>query len=113
MDYEPSCRSASIAGAWCAIGIVPFGPWLDDHQSFSVLANNLLWLVAFALFVAVPGYFFVIGKDTGPFSRTWFLDPEQRAEYATVARRMFCWFVSAGVFGSFWSYGLTYFLRSP
>lgn len=112
MDYQPSCWSATFAGVWGALGMVPFELWMDHHQSTSVLVNNLLWLAAFVVFLAVPGYFFVIGQNSGPFSRTWFLDPEQRNKNATVIRRMLCWFLSAALFGSLWSIGLTYILRS-
>lgn len=112
MDYEPSCRSASVAGVWFALGIVPFELWIDHHQSASGLINNLLWLIASVVFLVAPSYFLVIGQNTGPFSRTWFLDSEQRAEYAAIVRRMFCWFLAAAIFGSLWSYGLTYFLTS-
>jgi len=108
MEYQPSNRSASIAGIWCALGMVPFEHWMNVHANKDVLVNNMLWLLFFAIFLAIPVFYLVIGRNTGPFSQTWFLDPVERAQYAVVVRRMLCWFLSAGIFGSAWSLLLSF-----
>jgi len=70
---------------------------MTHHRFDSALPYNLLALVAGVIFLFVPGFFFVIGLNTGAFSRWWFTDPAERARYAIVVRHMFIWFVSAGV----------------
>ncbi len=101
MDAAP--RSAAIAGAWAVFGLVPFEAWMDRQQAFSVTVHNVLWLLAFTIFVAVPGYFMVLGAGQEPFRRDWFTDPEQRARYAVVTKRMLVWFVAAGMVGIVWA----------
>lgn len=55
------------------------------------------------VFLFIPVYYLVLGKATEAFDRLWFIDPEERARYAVVVKRMLIWFVTAGVVGSFWS----------
>lgn len=107
MEMVPSQRTAALAGVWCVFGIVPFEHWANQ-QHMSTLEHNIAWLVAVATFLVVPGAYFVVGRDNEPFSRTWFLDPEQRARHSVIARRMLWWFLSAAIFGSIWSGLLSY-----
>ena len=97
-----SRTSAALAGAWAVLGLIPFEFWMDDHSPDSVVAHNVLWLAALAVFLFVPFYFFVIGRSP-TFSRTWFLDGEERKAYGAIVRRVLVWFLSAGVCGSIWS----------
>lgn len=99
MNDEPTNRSAAVAGIWSAVGLVPCESWMDHHAPISVLTNNIFWLIACAVFLAIPSYFLVIGRNTRPFSRTWFLDAKQRSEYAVVSRRMLSWFLSCAISG--------------
>jgi hypothetical protein len=103
MHIEASHKSAAIAGAWTVFGLVPFEMWMDHHKTPSVLANNVLWLAATAVFFFVPCYLLVLGHGNEPFSRTWFLDPEERARYGVIVKRVLIWFVSAGAVGVVWS----------
>src|ERR1035437_1294754 len=103
MKIKATSSTAVIAGVWTVFGLVPFEAWMDHHLAQSAMSNNLLWLLAFVTFLGLPGYFLVIGSDNEAFSRTWFLDTEERARYGVIAKRMFIWFVSAGAFGSLWS----------
>jgi hypothetical protein len=103
MKITASPKTAAIAGIWSALGLVPLDPWLEAHRSISVLSHNVVFLVVTAVFFFLPGYFLVIGHGNQPFSQTWFLDSQQRAHYAIIVRRMFVWFVSAGVTGMLWS----------
>ncbi|MBS0176218.1 MAG: hypothetical protein JSR64_19475 [Nitrospira sp.] len=104
MPIEASQKSAALAGAWASFGLVPTESWLDLHKNtMPVASSNVLWLIAALVFFLVPGYMFVIGSSSAPFSRLWFLEPEERARYAVVAKRMFVWFVSAGATGVLWS----------
>src|SRR5437870_7166749 len=108
MTIKATQCTAAIAGAWAAFGLVPFEMWMHRHSGGSQLSNNLLWLSAAVVFFLLPGYFLVLGSDNEPFSRTWFLDPEERARYAVITKRVFVWFVSAGAIGSLWSLLLSY-----
>ena len=108
MHIEASHRSAAVAGAWTVFGLVPFEMWIDHHKANSVFANNVLWLAATAVFFLVSCYFLVIGSGNEPFSRTWFLDREERARYSVIVKRMFVWFVSAGAVGVVWSAVLSF-----
>jgi hypothetical protein len=100
---EATPKSAAIAGAWAVLGLVPFEAWIEHHSFLSVAVHNVLWLAAIAVFFAVPSYFMVLGAGQEPFRRDWFADPEQRARYAVVTRRMLVWFFSAAVVGTIWS----------
>jgi hypothetical protein len=91
-----------LAGAWCVFGFVPFETWMS-RQHMTVLANNLFWLCAALVFLIVPFVYLVLGRDTKPFSRTWFMDSEERARYWVVVQRMLFWFLGASVFGILWS----------
>jgi hypothetical protein len=80
---------------------------MDRHSPASTLGSNILWLVALAVFLFVPAYFFVFGKHQ-PFSPNWFTDKAERTRYAIIGKRMFVWFITAGVVGSIWSLLLGY-----
>ena len=103
MPIEATSKTAAIAGVWSVLGFVPFDAWLDYHKSISVLSHNVIFLVVGAVFLFIPGYFLVIGQGNEPFSRTWFLNKEERVRYGIVFRRMLGWFISAGAFGLVWS----------
>jgi hypothetical protein len=102
MTAEPTNKTASLAGAWSAFGFVPL-ELLINHRALSVLEQNLYWLCGFIVFLIVPMIYFVVGRNNAPTSRTWFLDPGQRAQRLIIAKRGFCWLVSAGLVGSIWS----------
>ena len=102
MPIVPTHKTAMLAGAWCTFGFVPFETWMN-HQHMSVLENNLSWLCAALVFLFVPSVYLVIGRDNEPFSRTWFMNPEERARYWVIVKRMLFWFLGASVFGVLWS----------
>ena len=110
----PSHRSATYAGAWTALGAVPWDTWMSQQLkgNHDVLVTNLITLSFFAVFLFVPVYYFVIGTNTGLYSRLWFLDPKQRAAYWVISKRMFCWFAGAAVFSAIWSLTLWVMLRA-
>jgi hypothetical protein len=99
MYIEPTNRTAAIAGIWSSMGLVPFDAWIEQAKFGSVLTYNLMWLSGSAVFFFLPVLFFVIGRNTGAFSRAWILDHKERAAYWIVVKRMFVWFVSAGAAG--------------
>jgi hypothetical protein len=105
VTIEPSYRTAAIAGAWAAFGIVPYDAWDKTHPTTDSLLRSLLLVAAFFFFV--PFYYLVVGSNSVFFRRTWFLDPQERARYGIVARRMFVWFVGAVVTGIEWSLSLS------
>ncbi|WP_445289531.1 hypothetical protein [Variovorax atrisoli] len=103
VQIEASNKTAAAAGAWTSFGLLPFEDWLAQNHIESVLAYNLLWASAVMVFFILPAYFFVLGRSSEPFSRTWFINPADRARYLVIAKRLFVWFISAGVVGSLWS----------
>ncbi|WP_143012441.1 hypothetical protein [Variovorax sp. EL159] len=111
MQIEASIKTAAVAGAWASFGLVPFEGWMAQHPIDSALAHNLLWLSAALMFFILPAYFFVFGRGSEPFGRTWFIDPAERARYAVIAKRMFAWFISAGIVGSLWSWALSLVIK--
>ena len=113
MQTVPTHRTAVYAGAWSALGLIPWDQWTSHHKGGQDgLAYNLIFLFVFTVFLIVPVYYFVIGKNPGLYSRFWFLDPEQRKAYWVISKRMFCWFAGAAVFGTIWSLTLWVVLRS-
>ena len=89
MQTLPTRRTAAYAGAWSALGAVPWDQWMSHHLGRQdVLISNLISLCFFAVFLVIPGYFFVIGKNNGVYSRFWFLDPAQRKAYGVISQRM-------------------------
>ena len=103
VNITASRKTAAIAGVWAVFGLLPFESWMEHQKTSSVLLSNSLWLVAITVFLFVPAYFFVIGRGSAPFSRTWFLDRAERARYGVIVGRMLVWFASAVVFGIIWS----------
>ena len=98
MPIEATSKTATVAGAWSALGLVSLDAWVDHHKSISVLTHNVTFLVFGAVFLIFPVYFLVTGRANEPFSRTWFMSGEERARYGAILRRMLVWFVSAGAF---------------
>lgn len=95
MSIAPTNRTAAITGIWSSMGLVPFDAWSEHARFASVLTHNLAWLSVLAVFFFLPVIYFVIGRHTGAFSRAWFLDPAERAEYLVVVKRMLAWFLGA------------------
>ena len=98
----PTYKTAILAGAWCSLGFVPFEVWMNK-QHFSALENNIYWLIAAMAFLFVPAVYLVFGRNAEPFSRTWFLNAEERSRYWVVVKRMFAWLMGAAIFGALWS----------
>lgn len=111
MPIEATKKSAALAGAWAAFGLVPFEIWMDQHPVRSVSQHNLLWLLAAAVFFFVPMYFLVIGPRNEPFERNWIVDADERAPYGVVAKRMLVWFAAVAVVGGAWSGALSLILH--
>jgi len=103
MTIEPSNRTAAIAGAWAASGMVPFEAWFHAHPATPAILKGSLFLFMLAIFLFVPGIYLVNGRGSVPFKRMWFRDPEERARFATASKRTFVWFVSAAATGVLWS----------
>ena len=106
MAPSPSLASASFAGVWAALGLVPFDMWMDRHGPMNVFGEGLLWGLAVLIFFLIPGKYFVLGQDHQPFDRTWFADPDERLRYGVLVKRMLAWFFAAAVFGVFWVAGV-------
>lgn len=107
MNFQPTQKTAALAGAWTVLGFIPFEMWMERHGPFSVWASNTLWLMAAAVLFFIPVYFLVFGRHE-PFQPNWFANKDERARYGVIFKRMFVWFVSAGAVGVVWSGLLSY-----
>ena len=110
MNRTATDGSAALAGIWTAFGAVPFAAWKDSGNVEASALNMSVILLFVAVFFFVPSFMFVIGQDQGTGNRLWFLDPALRTKRLAMMRRMFCWFVSAGAFGTIWSLILNRFI---
>ncbi|MDN4060354.1 hypothetical protein QPK31_19275 [Massilia sp. YIM B02769] len=97
MVITATSKTAALGGIWSSIGLTLFEAWSEQATFGSVSASNLASLTSAALFLFLPVFFLVIGQNTGALSRSWVLDADARAEYWIVVKRMFVWFVSAGM----------------
>jgi hypothetical protein len=93
--------TAAIAGLWSALGLVPMDAWLTPHQSSLGLWSDVLFLGAVTVFLFIPFYFLVIGRESR-FRRTWILEPDERARYWEFGKRAFVWLVSTAACGTLW-----------
>ncbi|MEO6918594.1 MAG: hypothetical protein ABI171_06140 [Collimonas sp.] len=107
MELVPTQKTAALAGIWAAFGFVPVEHWMDQSH-MSTLHHNVLMLFMMLAFLFVPALYLVIGRDNR-FSRTWLMDPEERARYWIVCKRMLCWLLGAALFGTIWSRILNFF----
>ena len=99
---EATNRTATIAGIWSAAGLVPFDPWIEKAKFGSVFVHDLAWLSGAFTFFLLPVCLFVIGQDAVKLSLSWIFNPKERADFWIVVKRMFAWFIGAGMtFGVF------------
>jgi hypothetical protein len=105
-----SSKTAALAGAWWAFGMVPIDFWMDRHRGMSVLAHNLIFIGAAGIFFFVPGYLLVIGRGNASFKLLWFMSSEERTRYRAVVVRILIWFLSAAVVVTVWSLALMFVL---
>jgi len=98
-----SSKTAALAGAWWAFGMVPVDFWMERHKGMSVLAHNLLFISAAGIFFFVPGYLLVIGRGNASFKVLWFMSSEERTRYRAVVVRILIRFLSAAVVGTVWA----------
>jgi hypothetical protein len=103
---EASQKTAAAAGTWSGLGVVSVQAWVDHHNSMPVISHNVLWLLVFVVFIAIPGHLLVFGRGARPFQRDFLSNPEERARQAVVFKQMFVWFISAGFIGTLWSLAL-------
>lgn len=105
--------TATAAGAWSGVGMASAQAWLDHHDAMTAHSEDLLLLLAFVVFLALPGYWFVFGRGARPFTRDVMSDPAQRARQGAIFARLFVWLVSASASGTAWSLALMAMLRGP
>jgi hypothetical protein len=98
LKVEATPKTAALSGAWAALGLSIFEPWLNGH-AFDTTTTNVVWLVVAAIFVVVPAAVFVFGAwarraaVSGQFSR------EDWAQFGKVGVRIVCWLIGAGITG--------------
>lgn len=102
MNIEPSQKTAAAAGVWAAIGGMSFEYWMATQTSMTQLTTNPLWGGFMLLFIMLPLYFLVLGRQA-PFGRDWIKDPAERARYAVGVKRVLIWVLSGGVVAACWT----------
>ncbi|WAC75077.1 hypothetical protein OU995_10415 [Roseateles sp. SL47] len=102
MTIEPNPRTAAAAGVWAAIGGMSFETWHAAQTSLTPLTSNLMWGGFMLIFVLLPLYFLVIGRQA-PFGRDWVKDPAERARYAVSVKRMLVWLGSGALVAVLWT----------
>jgi hypothetical protein len=61
MTFTPTNRTAALAGAWCAIGLIPFDAWEEHNKLATVTSHNIAFAAFAVVFLVVPAYFLVFG----------------------------------------------------
>jgi hypothetical protein len=96
MTFTPTNRTAALAGAWCAIGIIPFDAWEEHNKLATVTSHNIAFAAFAVVFLVVPAYFLVFGHGSKAFGLTWFSNQEERNRYLVLFKRILSWFLAAG-----------------
>jgi hypothetical protein len=99
MIAQPSKLSSALAGLWSGIGFAAFVTISKQAADDSILKNDFIWLVVFAVFLALPVLYFVYGRRGPGLSKNWINVPEERARYFVMVQRMMVWLASAVVTG--------------
>lgn len=102
MTLEPTPKTAALAGAWLAAGMAALDHSRDWRSELSGWQDDLLTLAFVVLFMGLPAYFLVIGREE-PFDPGWWRHASERARRAALTRRLVIWFVSCGAVLALWS----------
>ena len=98
-----SQKTAVLAGVWSGVGLDIWDVCLARQPGMSTVSNDLLWLVALTVFFFLPVYLLVIGHGNKPFARDWISNPQERARYGAIAKRVLAWFIMAAAIVAAWS----------
>ena len=96
MPVQPTNLTSALAGAWCAIGLIPYSAWEEHNKLASVTSHNVAFAAFAVAFLVIPAYFLVFGHGTKAFDLTWFTKQEERSRYYVMFKRMMSWFLAAG-----------------
>jgi hypothetical protein len=105
MNIEPTPKTAALAGAWLAAWVGAMDHWRHALDELSRWPAKLLMLSGAVLFMWLPVYFLVIGRQE-PFDSGWWRHASERARRAAITRRLLIWFVSCGAVLALWTTGL-------
>lgn len=95
MDIKPSNKTAALAGVWTSLGLVPLHGWVYQAG----LVSTMAWLAVFTVFLFLPFIYLVMGRKRHKFSQNWIGNPEERAEYMVIVKRVGAWLGAAAVTG--------------
>ena len=102
MKIVRTMKSAALAGIWTMFGLVPFNAWMEARIGTEGALPYVLWALALAVFLFIPGFFLVLGSDAESRNPFWFRDPVERAKQMEVFKRLLAWFVGAAVMLLVW-----------
>lgn len=95
----PSTLSSALAGLWSGGGFAAFVTVSKQAAEGSLLKHDFIWLLVFAIFLALPVIYFVYGRRGPGLGKNWINEPHERARYFVMVRRMLVWLASAIVTG--------------
>ncbi|WP_148661653.1 hypothetical protein [Roseateles chitosanitabidus] len=96
MKFQPSLKTAAVAGAWFGLWISLSGSWMDARPGLSELQSNLLHLASALFFFLLPAYFLVIGRSR-PLKSEGVFSAKESSRQMVVAKRMLVCFLSGAV----------------
>ena len=99
MSLQPSHRTATLGGAWTALGFVPFDVWLAQAQPASPHLVGLLWIAMAVAFLWAPIRILVVGRAITSLRHGQNGDSLGRAPYAGIALRALTWALSCAAVG--------------
>lgn len=101
MILNPSYATAAIAGVITSVGMMTYellAARLEVQDK-----SGVMWILATAVFLALPVYVLVLGRGSKPLSAQWLKDPEERQRQWRIIRRLLVWLATAGAIMSLWS----------
>ncbi len=102
MTLVPTFATAALAGVWTSLGMIPFELWLRSNAPESDSMRFLIWILAALVFLAMPGYLLVVGREK-PFRKDWLQHPAERARYLAILQRIGIWLVCAAIVALLWA----------
>lgn len=102
MKIVRTTKTAALAGIWTMFGLVPFNAWVEARIGTEGALPYVLWALALAVFLFVPGFVLVLGMDAESRNPFWYRDPVERARQMEVFKRLLAWFLGAALMLVVW-----------
>ena len=101
MSLNPSYATAALAGLITSVGMMTYELLAARLQIQD--KSGVIWILATAIFLALPVYVLVLGRGSRPLGAQWLKDPAERERQWAIIRRLLVWLVTAGVVMGLWS----------